>query len=454
MAGLTGSRVTPQACLRAARKAGLSGRIAFRPVLEDIPSLVLPCILLLTKDRSCALTALRGDTAEVIFPEISDSAQSVPLAALKEEYSGYALFAAVQAAPDERAEKLTLSKGKRWFWDVLRYYAPIYRHVALASVVINLIAVASPLFVMNVYDRVVPNNATETLWVLAMGILIIYLFNFLLSSLRTHFVDVAGRNADIVLSSSLVDKVLSMRLDAKPESTGAMVNNLREFEQLREFFSSSSLLACIDLPFLVIFLLLIGLSAARWSSCPSRPSPFCWAWACFCNTAPADAPKPATSRTCRKTPCWWKLWAAWKPSSSAWRKARMQRLWESVVGLSAKSTSEARKYNNLAITASMLITQIVTAGHDRLRVRVPDHRRPDDHGRAHRLQHSGAGAGPWLRCSRWLRRSTRMQNSHVTLKALDMLMELPSENQAERTCNWISADAAAFLHRLENVSFA
>lgn len=258
MAGLTGSRVTPQACLRAARKAGLSGRIAFRPVLEDIPTLVLPCILLLTKDRSCVLTALRGDTAEVIFPEISDSAQSVPLAALKEEYSGYALFAAVQAAPDERAEKLTLSKGKRWFWDVLRYYAPIYRHVALASVVINLIAVASPLFVMNVYDRVVPNNATETLWVLAVGILIIYLFNFLLSSLRTHFVDVAGRNADIVLSSTLVDKVLSMRLDAKPESTGAMVNNLREFEQLREFFSSSSLLACIDLPFLVIFLLLIG----------------------------------------------------------------------------------------------------------------------------------------------------------------------------------------------------
>lgn len=125
--------------------------------------------------------------------------------------------------------------GKRWFWDVLLYYMPIYRHVAFASVVINLIGVISPLFVMNVYDRVIPNNAVDTLWVLAIGILIAYLFDFLLRNLRSYFVDVAGRNADVVLSSRLVQKVLTMRLDAKPESTGALVNNLREFESLREF---------------------------------------------------------------------------------------------------------------------------------------------------------------------------------------------------------------------------
>ena len=83
--------------------------------------------------------------------------------------------------------------------------------------------VISPLFVMNVYDRVIPNNAVDTLWVLAIGILIAYLFDFLLRNLRSYFVDVAGRNADVVLSSRLVQKVLTMRLDAKPESTGALV---------------------------------------------------------------------------------------------------------------------------------------------------------------------------------------------------------------------------------------
>ena len=275
LAGLSGSTVSAQACLRVARKAGLTGSVLYRPRLADLSNLTLPCILLLSGNRSCVLTRLLPGApagkeadeagaasgqarAEVIFPETESTSQLVPLEALQEEYTGYALYVAVPGRPQEHVEKLRLARGKRWFWDVLRYYAPIYRHVALASVIINLIALASPLFAMNVYDRVVPNNAIETLWVLASGVIIIYLFDFLLRALRTHFVDVAGRNADIVLSSNLVDKVLTMRLESKPESTGSLVNNLREFEQLREFFSSSSLLACIDVPFLVIFLLLIS----------------------------------------------------------------------------------------------------------------------------------------------------------------------------------------------------
>ena len=111
MAGLSGSKVTPQACLRAARKAGLTGRIAYRPDIADIPGLVLPCILLLSHDRSCVLTALDGDMAEVIFPETSESTQLVPLEALTDEYSGYALFAAVESAPDDRSERLSIARA-------------------------------------------------------------------------------------------------------------------------------------------------------------------------------------------------------------------------------------------------------------------------------------------------------------------------------------------------------
>ena len=259
MAGLAGTgRVSPGACLHAAKRAGLEGKIVYRKSLQDISTLVLPCILLLSRDRSCVLTSLDDGKAGVIFPETGEGVQPVPLQMLADEYTGYAIFATREARLDQRADRIRLLKGKRWFWDVLLYYMPIYRHVAFASVVINLIGVISPLFVMNVYDRVIPNNAVDTLWVLAIGILIAYLFDFLLRNLRRYFVDVAGRNADVVLSSRLVQKVLTMRLDAKPESTGALVNNLREFESLREFFSSSTLLAFIDLPFLVVALLLLG----------------------------------------------------------------------------------------------------------------------------------------------------------------------------------------------------
>lgn len=221
MAGLAGTgRVSPGACLHAAKRAGLEGKIVYRKSLQDISTLVLPCILLLSRDRSCVLTSLDDGKAGVIFPETGEGVQPVPLQMLADEYTGYAIFATREARLDQRADRIRLLKGKRWFWDVLLYYMPIYRHVAFASVVINLIGVISPLFVMNVYDRVIPNNAVDTLWVLAIGILIAYLFDFLLRNLRSYFVDVAGRNADVVLSSRLVQKVLTMRLDAKPESTG------------------------------------------------------------------------------------------------------------------------------------------------------------------------------------------------------------------------------------------
>lgn len=360
LAGLSGSKVTPRACLRAARQAGLSGRIVFRPRLEDIPTLVLPCILLLGGDRSCVLASMRDGMAEVIFPETGDSAQRVSVDDLRRDYSGYALFGAVESAPDRRAENPALFHGKRWFWDVLCYYAPIYRHVALASVVINLIAVGSPLFVMNVYDRVVPNNATETLWVLAAGIVIIYLFNFLLSSLRTHFVDVAGRNADIVLSSALVDKVLSMRLDARPESTGAMVNNLREFEQLREFFSSSSLLACIDLPFLVIFLLLISFIGGPIVFLPLGAMPVLLGVGLLLQRRARRCAESGYRQNMQKNALLVEMVNGLETLKACMAESRMQRLWEAVAGLSAESSSQARKYNNLAIAASMLITQLVT----------------------------------------------------------------------------------------------
>lgn len=449
MAGLSGSKVTPQACLRAARKAGLAGRIAYRSDIADIPGLVLPCILLLSHDRSCVLTALDGDMAEVIFPETSESTQLVPVEALTDEYSGYALFAAVEAAPDDRSERLSIARGKRWFWDVLRYYAPIYRHVALASVVINLIAVGSPLFVMNVYDRVVPNNAIETLWVLASGICIIYLFNFLLSALRTHFVDVAGRNADIVLSSSLVEKVLSMRLDAKPESTGALVNNLREFEQLREFFSSSSLLACIDLPFLVIFLLLTAFIGGPMVLLSIGAMPIMIGIGLLLQHRSRMSAEASYKQNMQKNALLVEIVGGLETLKSCMAESRMQKLWESVVGLSARSNSESRKYNNLAVTSSMLITQLVTVAMVVWGVyRISDG-----------LMTMGALIGcnilvgrtmaPLLQMASLL---TRMQNSHVALKALDMLMMLPSENQAEKTCMDFGMLRPSFT--LEGVSFA
>ena len=448
MSGLGGT-VTPEACLRATRKAGLSGSILYRPGIESISRLLLPCILLLTHDRACVLTDLEDSSAEVIFPETSESAQNVSLDALRKEYSGYALFAALRNDPEIRFEPLRLSKGKEWFWNVLRYFAPIYRHVALASIVINCIAVASPLFVMNVYDRVIPNNAYETLWVLAIGIAVIYAFNFLLSSLRGHFVDVAGRNADVVLSSMLVEKVLGMRLEDKPESTGALVNNVREFEQLREFFSSSSILALIDLPFLFFFLVLMAYLGGSIVILPLIALPVLAAIGIFLQKRSRSVAERKYAHHMQKNALLVEMVNGLETLKSCMAESRMQRLWEFVVGVSAKSSSESRRYTTLAIASSVFVTQIVMVAVIIWGV--------------YKIGEGEMTMGALIGCNILLGRAmapmmqmanllTRLQNARIALKALDLLMQLPLENQASQLIMDFGHLRASFS--MEDVSFS
>ena len=303
---------------------------------------------------------------------------------------------------------------------------PIYRHVAFASVVINLIGVISPLFVMNVYDRVIPNNAVDTLWVLAIGILIAYLFDFLLRNLRSYFVDVAGRNADVVLSSRLVQKVLTMRLDAKPESTGALVNNLREFESLREFFSSSTLLAFIDLPFLVVALLLLGYIGGPLVILPLCAIPVLIITGIVLQEAGKRTAEQGYKQNMQKNALLVELVNGLETLKACMAESRMLHLWEQVVGVSAKAGSVAKKYNNLAITISTLVTQAVSVG----MVIWGVYRIADGTMTMGGLIGSnilvGRAMAPLMQIASLL---TRLQNSRMSLQALDLLMQLPSEGQ-------------------------
>lgn len=139
----------------------------------------------------------------------------------------------------------------------LRKNKQIYIQVAMAALVINMFILATPMFTMNVYDRVLPNNAIETLWVLAIGIFVVMIFDFILKLVRAHFIEVAGKRADIVMSSRIFDQLLNIRLDAKPASTGQFVNRLQSFESVRDFFTTATIAALVDLPFILLFIIII-----------------------------------------------------------------------------------------------------------------------------------------------------------------------------------------------------
>ncbi len=257
---LVDGRLTPDLVPRAAERAELSARLVKRE-LHEISALVLPAILLLEKQQACILLGFdeAEETAKIIQTESGTGEVDIPLDHLRNAYSGYAIFIKPRHRFDERAPEVHKLSSRHWFWGTLTQSWRIYRDVLVASFLINCFALGSPLFVMNVYDRVVPNNAVETLWVLAIGLGIVLLFDVGMKVLRGYFIDVAGKKSDLLLSSKIFERVLGMKMAARPPSVGAFANNLREFESIRDFIASASIATLVDLPFVLLFLLVIWL---------------------------------------------------------------------------------------------------------------------------------------------------------------------------------------------------
>ena len=242
---------------RAASRAGFASTLV-RKDLEQISPLVLPCILMLRGKKACILQSFSKDkkTANIITPELSTGTSTIEISKLKEEYLGYAYYLKREFVPEDTSlTKLIDAGNDHWFWGTLKRSKKIYFDVVLASFIINLFVLASPLFTMNVYDRVVPNNAVETLWVLALGVSVVYGIDLFLKFVRSYFLEIAGKKSDIIMSSILFERVMDMKFSNKPKSVGSFASNLKEFDTVRNFFSSASLAAIVDLPFAIIFLI-------------------------------------------------------------------------------------------------------------------------------------------------------------------------------------------------------
>ncbi len=263
----------PSAFVRAADRINLTARMVRRPLEDLIGSVNLPCILILNSNHACILKGKSEDGAEVLFPETPDAAVKVGLNELRERYRGYAFFVRPRALLDSRAGPQRAEEGRDWFWSALWRYKGVYREVALAALLINLLALSTPLFAMNIYDRVLPNAAFSSLWVLAIGISIVFLFDFILRNLRAHFVDTAGRKADNVISARIFERMLGMKMAARPPSVGVHAANLREFESLRDFFTSATIVAVIDFPFIILFIFIIWMIAGSVAAIPAALVP-------------------------------------------------------------------------------------------------------------------------------------------------------------------------------------
>jgi len=249
---LKNNRLTLKLFPRAAARANCSARL-LRTSLSDVQPALLPAILLLHGEKACLLLEIRENSYVVQYPEV-DSPIEVPAADLSARHTGLVYFVKPLFRFEPRSRGGVSESSRHWFWAAMLQNRGLYRDAMVASVLVNMFALAMPLFTLNVYDRVLPNNAVETLWVLVAGIVLVVLFNLVLSTARAYVLDTASKTVDVRLSAQIMERVLDIRMESRPPSVGSFAANLRSFETVRDFIASASLAAVVDLPFVFLFL--------------------------------------------------------------------------------------------------------------------------------------------------------------------------------------------------------
>lgn len=251
--------LTKNLFLRAAESAGFFARWEKRAI-KNISAQVMPVVLSLKDNRHCILLQYGGGKARVLYPETGDGEVVLTQRELDSIYIGECCFCRQRRKSDNRADQIIpVETSGHWFWSMVWRFKSVYIQVIMATVLVNLFALAGSMFVLNVYDRVVPNNALETLWVLAIGVMIIYGFDFLLKLIRARLLDQAAKKVDLLLSSQVFAHVMGMKLINRPASTGVMANQMRDLDSLREFMTSATTTVLSDLPFAFFFIWIISL---------------------------------------------------------------------------------------------------------------------------------------------------------------------------------------------------
>ena len=242
----------------AAERAGLSARLLKRE-LNTLSKLTLPALVLLKGKQVAIILDIDEDKqhVKIMRPEAGKSEEKISIEALDEEYAGYVYFIKQKHKFDGRQDETLKLKVNHWFWGTMAKSWKIYKDVLIVSILVNIIVMAAPLYTRNVYDRVVPNNAMDTLWTFTIGIFIAYTFDFILRMVRAYFLDLAGKKSDVMLSAKIFEQVQATELSERPKSVGTFAKQLGDFDSIRELITSSTMTLIIDLPFTLLFLIVI-----------------------------------------------------------------------------------------------------------------------------------------------------------------------------------------------------
>ncbi|MEO5368040.1 MAG: type I secretion system permease/ATPase [Magnetococcus sp. WYHC-3] len=440
--------MSPGLLARAAQRAGFACRIS-RISLEQLPVSLLPAVLLLNDGQACILLNRDPQRAHVVWPQVGDDAgEWLGLPQIRERYAGTTLLLKPQQrfdARDAESPRLTVSD---WFWGPVGRFWPLFGEVLLASLFVNLFALASPMFVMNVYDRVVPNDAVETLWALAIGAALVFLFDFLLRGLRAYFLDSAGRKADVMIAAALFEHATAVRMAARPASVGASARHLQEFESIRDFFTSATLTTVIDLPFVVLFLGVVAWIGGELFLIPALSAPLVLGFGFLLQWPLARVVERSGKESAQKHALLVETLAGLETLKTVGAEGVMRHRWEQRVAALARSGMQARMISTAVSHVAMLVQQLVSVA-----VVV--------HG-VYLIQAGELTMGALVACTILAGRAlaplaqvasllVRFQQTRVSHQTLNKLMELPVERPAGR--KYVQRPAFSGALALDRVGF-
>jgi ATP-binding cassette subfamily C protein LapB len=416
-------RLTPDLFVRAAERAGFASTVVRRS-LGQLNPVVLPAVLLLKEGDACiALRKPSRKTIEVLDPH-TNARTTIAAKDLAKAYTGLAILLKPELRLASRDHSAPEQPAGHWFWSVIRQLWPTYMQVAVAAAIINVLALASPLFVMNVYDRVLPNKAQSTLWVLAVGVGLAVLFDFILRTLRGWIVDTAGRRADVLLASRIFEHVLSIKLGNRPSTTGSFANQLKDFDTVREFFTSNTIATITDLLFFGIFLLVIYLIGGPLVWVPAGAAAFVFLIALVVQWPLGRAAAKTQAESAYRHSVLVEAISSLETVKTIRAESWLQRIWERLVGQTARTMETTRGYMNLMLNLTMVVSQLVSIGIILIG--------------AHLYEKGEITTGAIIACTILAGRCiapfaqfavliARSQQSFQALKSINQLMALPSE---------------------------
>ncbi|TWB67492.1 type I secretion system permease/ATPase [Bradyrhizobium sacchari] len=347
---------------RAARRAGLETEAVKRDI-ADIPALVLPAVLIMKNGTTLILLELdqaRGNV-KVLNPSLSDYLPELrTIQSISSNYTGYAFF--VRAAVESNARAVAAGDLPRshWFWSVVKLHWRSYGHIALGAFLINMLALATPLFTMSVYDRVVPNGAIPSLVALSIGMGLAIAFDFIFRTVRSRMIDVTGKTIDVVLAANIFEHLMGVKMAQRPSSVGIVANQLRDFDSVREFFTSGSVVSATDLLFAMLFVGILFVIAGPLAWIPLVMLPVMLLIGIALQRPLDRAMKRQQAEAAARHGVLVESLSGIETIRATGAEARMQTAWERSVAATARSGEDVHFWASLALTSANTAQQITS----------------------------------------------------------------------------------------------